>query len=695
MIQDRYTKAPGSADAMFAATWQGLSPLARDLRKAGEVLDHLKRAGDASHAGQIDTLRQDLREFEPTVTLIGQVKAGKTSLVNALIGAGDLLPSDINPWTSVVTSVHQSPRLTPVTERACFSFFREDEWGDLLRSGGRVGELASRAGADQELEKVRAQLEEMRAASRRRLGDQFEMLLGQTHDYGYVDAELVQRYVCLGDDEGDDEGDAAPATPQRQGRFADITRSADLYLSRTALPLPLCLRDTPGVNDTFMVREQITLKAIRGSRLCVVVLSAHQALSNVDLALVRMIANVPARDLIIFINRVDDLTDPASEIPEIERSVRATLARHNVSEEAQILFGSAKWAQAALAGDLNLMGKASAQALLNWARFQADNGTLQKDPLATVWALSGVPALGAALSARITNGEGAEVLARLSSGARNAIGTISAARAITEKRLMEGQAPQVDDAALAGAMDRIATDAEVRFSADLDSLRKELDHRLTRAQENFCARATDALIEHLETYGAGVEWTHDPTGLRLLLKSGYNVFSAKAEILCEDTYLRNSNALRQLFVDSFGLADVGFDLEPPAVPAPPVPVLLGQTIALDIRGGWWTRWWRRKRSYAAYADEFRAMIDAEIAPVVTALRKDHADGHITALRKVLERFISNQRDVIAALARQDCSDLAHLRREAEETAQARTDALDRAQSILATLGGGPLPKATR
>ncbi len=71
--------------------------------------------------------------------------------------------------------------------------------------------------------------------------------------------------------------------------------------------MPLCIRDTPGVNDTFMIREQITIRAIRESRLCVVVLAAHQALSSVDLALIRMIANVKSREVIIVVNRIDEI----------------------------------------------------------------------------------------------------------------------------------------------------------------------------------------------------------------------------------------------------------------------------------------------------------------------------------------------------------------------------------------------------
>ncbi|MEM9644693.1 MAG: hypothetical protein AAF989_06855, partial [Planctomycetota bacterium] len=125
----------------------------------------------------------------------GQVKAGKTSLVNAMVGRPGLLPADINPWTSVITSLHVSPRIRENAQSAKFRFFSEDEWSNLLQRGGRVGELARRAGADKELETVRAQLEEMREKSKQRLGRSFELLLGQEHDYGYVDPELVERFI--------------------------------------------------------------------------------------------------------------------------------------------------------------------------------------------------------------------------------------------------------------------------------------------------------------------------------------------------------------------------------------------------------------------------------------------------------------------------------------------------------------------
>ena len=681
MKHDQSQIIRSQAEALLATAFKGLSPLARDLAASQQVLDRLKDASDETHLPQIRALTKDLQSFEPSITLIGQVKAGKTSLVNALQGGQGLLPSDINPWTSVVTSLHQSPGRAKSNEHARFGFFTEDEWGSLMRSGGRVGELANRAGADQELEKVRRQLDELRDMSRKRLGDRFEILLGQTHDYSYVDAELVERYVCLGDT-FEAEGDA----PGNQGRFADITRSADLFLSAPALPVPLCLRDTPGVNDTFMVREQITLKALRGSRSCVVVLSAHQALSNVDLALIRLIAQVPTRDVIIFVNRIDDLSDPATEIPEIEQSIRATLASQSVSNEVEIVFGSAKWANAALSGRLAEIGKSSADALLNWARHNAAQRDMAKDPSAMIWELSGLPALGAAISDRVISGDGADVLARVSAGARNIISSVSASQALTESWIIRGERRKVDPAAIATEIDRIADETQARLETKLEAMVRDLDTRLSKSRETFCARATTALIHHLETYGEQEEWAYDPAGLRLLLKSSYNLFCAKAQIAAEDSYTQGATALRTLFVERFGLSDVGFDLEAPLVPAAPVPVLLGQTIALDIKGPWWSRWWRRKRSYATYADEFRALIEAEIAPVIGDLKGDHAEPHTATLTDLLDKFISAQRAVFLELANRSQDDLDRLREDQSLAAAARAENLQAAETLLAGLG---------
>ena len=145
-------------------------------------------------------MSKELDEFEPTITVLGQVKAGKPPWVNAMAGWSELLPSDVNPWTSVVTSLHLRPGTDQSQNAARFRFMTEEEWDKLLNKGGRMGELASRAGAESELQKIGEQIELVREKARQRLGRKFELLIGEEHEYGYFDKNLLEKYICLGDD---------------------------------------------------------------------------------------------------------------------------------------------------------------------------------------------------------------------------------------------------------------------------------------------------------------------------------------------------------------------------------------------------------------------------------------------------------------------------------------------------------------
>ncbi|MBF9035445.1 hypothetical protein HKCCE2091_14455 [Rhodobacterales bacterium HKCCE2091] len=678
------TDAPGDTGAgpaengLLARAYGDLDMVTDRLEQIEAALEDLQEIGDETVAPAIRKLRRQMREFEPSVTMIGQVKAGKTSLVNAMIGWPDFLPADINPWTSVVTSLHVEPAARSGAKKAKFSFFSEEEWQHLLNRGGRVGELAERAGADRELEKVRQQLEAMREKSRQRLGQKFEMLLGQQHEYGYCDEELIQRYVCLGDDFGED----TSADPG-QGRFADITKSADIHIGASELPMRMCIRDTPGVNDTFMIREQITVNAIRQSRLCVVVLSAHQALSTVDMALIRLISNIRSREVIIFVNRIDELADPAREIQEIRSSIVQTLRDHDGPTDAEIIFGSAFWAGHALSGEYRSLGKASAEALLNLAKHEIDRGLSEARVEDMVWELSGVPALCSAIAGRIRSGEGAEFEDRIVRSAQNVAQGLQAAADVARRRVGGAPVKTVAPGLVEREMASIRQQSHALLDAKLDPLLAALQDRLDSSRRTFLARATSSLVKHLDVFGEGEVWTYDPSGLRVLLRSGYQLFAKKAAGAAEEVFGETARAIRTLFIGAFQPTDDEYDLSPPVPPRPAAPVMLGQTIALDIQGNWWTRWWRKRRSYEAFADEFSSLIDAEIEPMVAGLSRDHAETYRGDVRKLLDEFIDSQRASLLDLAGQTEAELQALRQRYVDDAEDRAGKLQSALSVLA------------
>ena len=158
-----------------------------------------------------------------------------------------------------------------------------------------------------------------------------------------------------------------------------------------------------------MMREQITLSAISESRMCVVVLSAHQALSTMDLALMRIICSVESREVLIFVNRIDELEDPAEDTKRIERDIRRTLKRLGLGAELPILFGSGYWANCALddrCDDMMPTSRAGLDVLYPDADF-SDPDTLRRKAMDA----SGIAVLHRVVANRVVAGPGKALIA--------------------------------------------------------------------------------------------------------------------------------------------------------------------------------------------------------------------------------------------------------------------------------------------
>lgn len=590
--------------------------------------------------------RKELNEFEPTITVLGQVKAGKTALVNAMAGWSDLLPSDVNPWTSVVTSLHLRPTMGADDTAAKFRFLSDSEWDRLLTKGGRMGELSRRSGAESELQKIVEQVEMVRDRARKRLGKNFEMLIGQEHEYGYFDKNLLEKYICLGDDYSDDE------ETLDQGRFAEILRSADLFLGSAHLPCNLCIRDTPGVNDTFMMREQITLQAVRDSRLCLVTLSASQALTSVDMGLIRLISNLKSRDIVIFVNRIDELSKPSEQIPEIERSIRDTLRAKQAPEGIKIIFGSAAWATAALSGDIEAIPAGSARALLDWAETTKHETKRTGSTDAIVWKLSGLPSLYSVLADRIVDGLGNPMLRKVCEAAT----TIATSQSAVERIRIEAVQKNLSPTDAMDAFKNLVRQHHEQFAHDLDTAVADYNARTDRAHQQFIDRATQSLVTHLEKYGPMAGWKYDPTGLRVLVRSGYSVFSKRVQTLTRTQTSESLFAVADLYSSLFGDAVEGIQLAVPDPPDIPPPVSIGQTIALDFNDGWWVSWWKRLRGYEAFAKQFNDLITAETQDFMVQLKSVQTDEVCALAMTVLDTFFEDQRNILSEITTGSLSD---------------------------------------
>jgi hypothetical protein len=383
--------------------------------------------------------------------------------------------------------------------------------------------------------------------------------------------------------------------------------------------MKLCIRDTPGVNDTFMMREQITIRAIRDSRICVVVLSAHQALSSVDMALIRLISNIRAREVIIFVNRIDELSDPANQVPRSATASARRCKRHDGPADAEIVFGSAHWANLALTGRLDSIDADSAAALLNWAEAELRPGRTRTSSRPMSGGCRASRRSTARSGTRIAEGLGRETLARAARQAMN---------------LAQGVEAAQEGAGRAAALPPEGARAEIERRIDgiaRESLQASNRRSTPRSRPTTSgSTARTAAFSNARPPRSSIISTSTA-------KPRSGVTSRRASGFSSGRPIRSSAPRRRarrggsskpiggdritaLYAESFDGLGADFAIAAPPTAHVPAPVVIGQTIALDIQGNWWRNWWRRRRGYAAYATEFYAMIEAETDPIVSDLK---------------------------------------------------------------------------
>jgi GTP-binding protein EngB required for normal cell division len=389
----------------------GAVPLSQRLSVGARLDDERSRTLDAAQrlialsdtetAHAVEILVHELQNHACCVAFVGQVKAGKSTLINVLVEKQDLLPSDINPWTTVITRLHFGIPGKPQSG-AAFTFFNQDEWR-RLSVGGRTRELTGQLFPDFDWQALNAQVEDMQERARRKLGPRFEELLGTEHFFADVEPGLLNRYVGAGDPHAE-----SPAAGG-EGEYADITKLADVFLDLGAFSFPTILIDTPGVNDPFLVRDEITRQNLEAADMCVIVLTARQPLSIADLGLIRTLRGLKKDRLIVFVNKIDEIGGGDEVLQEVSRRITATLNQEFPSAQIPIVPGSAIWARKALSAGIADSGMLDGLTVgpdgeavpFEWPGQAEIAEDLAAD---TVFRASGLPALAVAISEMMQEG---------------------------------------------------------------------------------------------------------------------------------------------------------------------------------------------------------------------------------------------------------------------------------------------------
>jgi hypothetical protein len=617
--------------SLLALGTETLAALAAERLPVLQAVTDLLAVADDGMRDRLQALRDALGSASPTIALAGQVNAGKTSVLNALMGQPGFLPVDVNPWTSAITTVHANGPASGVDLR----FFANDDHDALRR---RPGLLAARTGAADADERLGRQLVDLRRGSDERRGPDHGHGPGGSERHDRADAQFLARYLCMGD------ADTYARHAQGHHLLADLTRQADIHLPLPQFPLPLSLRDTPGVNDTLLLRERLALEGLDDADMAVLVLSAPQALSTVDLALLHHLARQGAAPTILFVNRIDELDNPAEQVPEIRAVLEATLARYGIGRVDSIVFGSARWAEAALSGKAAYRPQAGQDALPDQ---EPESETLDDEPRHALWQRSGMPDLLRAMGDGLAQGSYGRAMRSIRGELKDLI----------EQRL----AALPDDGFAAGPALLTVSEVQARLgplAADLESelrqtaaeARDGLRDRLRAVSNQFVDATVATMTRHVELYGPEGAWECDPMGLRVQLRAAFMQFATALRASGATVLARAAADLHTLYGDLLGAPGPRRPPQAPPVPQAPAPVAVGDRITLELAAGRWTRWRLRRRGPAAFAKDYRALIAGKVDAIVTALEEHHVRPAEAAVQATLRAFLDEHAQALAALA---------------------------------------------
>ncbi len=235
-------------------------------KKIKEIAEELKRDNLLS-TDSYNEIITDLDKEKIVIGIVGQIKNGKTTLVNALIFGEPVLPAAATPMTASLTRIVFGER--PSVE---VDFFSEVDWN-------KIEEMAKESGDSEEVRYAKEILDRAKGIKK-----ELPSILGRKKE---IDFKEIYNYV------GED-GKYVPATKALTIRYPnEILKDIEIV-------------DTPGLNDPIISREMRTKEFLREADVIILLLYAGRPFDANDRDIIfNRISSEGAGKVVILMNKKD------------------------------------------------------------------------------------------------------------------------------------------------------------------------------------------------------------------------------------------------------------------------------------------------------------------------------------------------------------------------------------------------------
>ena len=232
-----------------------------------------------------------------TIGVIGQMKCGKSTFLNALIFGDEILPAATTPMTASLSVITYGAEKSLEAE-----FYTQDEWADLQMTASRS--LEEVVGNTAEESKIKAAQELVNKAGK--IGGNLNALLGTKQKDKF---ENLIEYVGA------------------DGKYIAITKSVRLEYPLDYLK-GVEIVDTPGFNDPIVSREERTKEFLKKADVVVMLLYAGRAFDATDKDIIfNLVRNVGIGKILIGVNKYDLCYERGESSEKIIEAVKDQLRR--------------------------------------------------------------------------------------------------------------------------------------------------------------------------------------------------------------------------------------------------------------------------------------------------------------------------------------------------------------------------------
>lgn len=267
-----------------------------------EKLNLIKIANAAKEFGWIDDTREKeiidkINNDVLTLGVIGQMKCGKSTFLNAFVFGDTVLPSATTPMTAALSVITYGPEKKLVAE-----FYTPDEWEEQKLQASRSLEEVS--GNAIEESKIKA-AQELVLKSKNLPGN-INNYLGKTQEDAF---SKLEEYVGA------------------DGKFVSITKSVSIYYPHEYLK-GVEIVDTPGFNDPIVSREERTKDFLKKADVILLMLYASRAFDATDRAILfKNVRQCGIGKILIGVNKYDIAYGNGETETQIVSNVKEQIAK--------------------------------------------------------------------------------------------------------------------------------------------------------------------------------------------------------------------------------------------------------------------------------------------------------------------------------------------------------------------------------